>query len=323
MGGKHLSKISNNKGSFAIAVVVLIVILVVALAFVAVLFLPVKAVNFDETKSVPSSAGVNKLTLKLNADVGEVRVVYANLSGTALSLHVSAKGAVGFLQDPNTISLDFVQSTSADTALVNATLNVKDRLLGASNLNLHCDVMIDSSMRSKLDLSTTVGSVLVNGANATAFDQITLNARTGAVTMKIASGVSLNGDITLSTNVGASVLDWQNPAVNQDIKVVASAKTGGVELHLNQSSPLNRTVSLNGTTVTGGVSLNMGIAGNMSASIDSKAELGEVHVGSKTGFIGTDSALRSNNYPSTGNFGVNLTTKIGGVEVNALSVPNA
>jgi hypothetical protein len=103
---------------------------------------------------------------------------------------------------------------------------------------------------------------------------------------------------------------------------VASAQTGGVELHLNQSSPMNRTVSLNGTTATGGVSLNMGIAGNLSASIDSKAELGGVHVGSKVGFSGTDSALKSNNYPSPGNFGVSLTTKIGGVEVNALSVPS-
>ena len=317
-----MSKISNTKGSFAIAVIVLIVVLVVAMAFVAVLFLPVKAVNFDESKSVPSSPGVNKITLRLNADAGEVRVIYANLNGTALNLHVTAKGAVGYLQDPNTISLNFVQSTSADTVSVNATLNVKDRLLGASNLNLHCDVTIDSSIRSRLNLSTGVGSVLVNTTNASALDQLTLKANTGAVTLRIAPGVSLNGDIALSTNIGASVLNWQNPTVNQNIKVVATAKTGGVELQVNQTAPMNRAVSLNGTTAVGGVSLNLGIAGNVGASIDSKAEVGGVHVGSKTGFNGTDNALRSNNYPSTGNFGVNLTTKIGGVEVNAVGVPS-
>jgi len=322
MGGKHLSKISNRKGSFAIAVIVLIVVLVVAMAFVAVLFLPVKAVNFDESKSVPSTAGVNRLALRLNADAGEVRIIYTNLSGLALSMHVTAKGAVGLLQDPNSISLDFVQSTSGDNAIVNATLNVKDRLLGAANLNLRCDVMIDSSMRSSLNVSTGVGTVLVNSTNASALDQVTLSASTGAVTLKVASGVSLNGDITLSTNIGATILNWQNPAVDQDIKVVATAKTGGVELQVNQTTPMDRAVSLNGTTAVGGVSLNMGTAGNIGASIDSKAELGGVHVGSSTGFNGTDSALRSNNYPSTGNFGVNLTTKIGGVEVNALSVPS-
>jgi hypothetical protein len=295
---------------------------VVVLAFAAVLFLPVKAVNFDETKSVSSSAGVNKLSLKLNADVGEVRVSYANLSGQALNLHVTAKGSVGFLMDPNTISLDFVQSTSSDTALVNASVNVKDRLLGASNLNLRCDVKIDNSMRSKLDLSTSAGSVLVNSTNATAFDKVSLSAKTGAVTLKINPGVSLNGDITLSTNVGASILDWQNPQVSQDIKVVASTKTGRVELQLNQTTSMNRTVTLNGTATTGGVALNIGIRGNVSASIDSKTELGGVHVGSKVGFVGADNALTSTNYPSAGNFAVSLRTNVGGVEVNALSVPS-
>ena len=317
-----MSKISDEKGSFAIAVVVLIVVLVVALAFVAVLFLPVKAVNFDDSKSVASSPGVNKLSLRLNVDVGEMRVYYTNLSGQVLNLHVTAKGAVGYMMDPNTITLDFVQNTSADTALVNASVNVKDRLMGASNLNLRCDVWIDNSMRSKLDLTTTAGSVTVNGTNASAFDQVSLSAKTGAVTLKIVSGISLYGDITLSTNIGASILDWQNPDIKQDINVVASTKTGGVELNLNQTSSMNRTVSLNGTTATGGVSLNLGIKGNVSAAIDSRAELGGVHVGSKVGFNGTDNALTSTNYPLAGNFVVSLKTNVGGVEVNAHSVPS-
>lgn len=303
-------------------VIALIVILIVVLAFAAVLFLPVKAVNFDESKSVSSAAGVNRLNLKLSTDVGEVRVIYTNLSGKALDLHVMAKGSVGFLMDPNTISLDFVQSTSADTALVNASVNVKDRLLGGSNLNLRCDIMIDNSMRSKLDLSTSTGSVTVNSTNASAFDQVSLSARTGAVTLKVASGVSLYGDISLSTNIGASVLDWQDPIVKQNIKVVASTKTGGVELNLNQTTPMDKAVSFNGTTVTGGVSLNLGIRGNVSASINSTTEFGGVHVGSKVGFIGTDKVMTSTNYPSDGNFAVKLRTNVGGVEVNALSVPS-
>ncbi|MGD0818815.1 MAG: hypothetical protein ABR986_10555 [Methanomassiliicoccales archaeon] len=317
-----MSKISDEKGSFAIMVIALIVILIVVLAFAAVLFLPVKAVNFDESKSVSSAAGVNRLNLKLSTDVGEVRVIYTNLSGKALDLHVMAKGSVGFLMDPNTISLDFVQSTSADTALVNASVNVKDRLLGGSNLNLRCDIMIDNSMRSKLDLSTSTGSVTVNSTNASAFDQVSLSARTGAVTLKVASGVSLYGDISLSTNIGASVLDWQDPIVKQNIKVVASTKTGGVELNLNQTTPMDKAVSFNGTTVTGGVSLNLGIRGNVSASINSTTEFGGVHVGSKVGFIGTDKVMTSTNYPSDGNFAVKLRTNVGGVEVNALSVPS-
>jgi hypothetical protein len=318
-----LSKIFDERGSFAIAVIALIVVLVVVLAFAAVMFLPVKAVSFDETKSVSSSAGVNKLDLKLNADIGEVRVIYTNLSGQALLMHVTAKGSVGFLMNPNTISLDFVQSTSSDTALVNASVNVKDRLLGLSNLNLRCEVQIDNSMRSKLDLTTSVGSVLLNCTNATALDQVSLTAKTGAVTMKIATGVSLNGDITLSTNVGASVLDWQDPVVEQDIKVTTTTKTGGVELNINQTTQMNRSVTMNGTTNTGGVAITMDIRGNVSASIDSKTDLGGVHVGSKVGFKGSDNALTSTNYPSVGNFAVGLRANIGGIEVNALSVPSS
>jgi hypothetical protein len=316
-----MSKISDNKGSFAIIVAVLIVVLVVVLAFAAVLFLPVKAVNFDEYRSVQSVTGVNKLNLKLGADIGEVRIIYTNLTGQALNLHVNAKGSVGFLMDPNTISLDFVQSTSADTAIVNASVNVKDHLLGASNLNLHCDVLVDSSMRSKLDLTTSAGSIVVNTTNATAFDQIKMNAKTGAVTLKVVSGVSLYGDISLSTNLGASILDWTDPLVKQNINVDASTRAGGVEMYLNQTTPMTKTVSFNGTTSAGGVALNMDIRGDVGATINSSVNVGGVHVGSKTGFVGDDKDLRSSNYPAAGNFIVLLRTNVGGVEVNALSAP--
>ncbi len=317
-----MSKISDEKGSFAVAVIVLIVVLVVVLAFAAVLFLPVKAVNFDESRVVSSEAGVNKMDLKLSTDIGEVRVIYTNLTGQALSLHVMAKGGVGYFMDPNSISLDFVHSTSADTAIVNAVVSVKERLLGAANLNLRCDVIIDNSMRSKLDLSTNVGIIDVNTTNASAFDQVNLNANTGAVTLHITSGVSLHGDISLSTNVGASVLEWNDPFVDQDIRVDATTKTGGVELRLNQTTTMDKTVTLYGTTATGGVSLNMDIEGNIGAAINSVTNLGGVQVGSKVGFIGGDKALTSTNYPAAGNFVTHLETNIGGVQVNAVCVPS-
>ena len=68
--------------------------------------------------------------------------------------------------------------------------------------------------------------------------------------------------------------------------------------------------------------MNLDIRGNVSASINSSSEFGGVHVSSKTGFTGADKALTSTNYPSNGIFAVNLRTNIGGVEVNALSVPS-
>ena len=49
-------------------------------------------------------------------------------------------------------------------------------------------MLIDSSMRSKLDLSTSAGSITVNTTNATAFDQMSLNAKTGEVKMMVAPG---------------------------------------------------------------------------------------------------------------------------------------
>jgi hypothetical protein len=316
-----MSKISDKKGSFTIAVAALIVVLVVVLAIAAVLFLPVKAVNFNEYRSVQAATGVNKLNLKLSADFGEVRIVYTNLSGQALNLHVNAKGSVGYLMDPNSVSLDFVQSTSADTLIVNATVNVKDRLLGESNMNLHCDVLVDNSMRSKLDLSTSAGSIMVNTTNATAFDQIKMSAKAGAVTLRVVSGVSLYGDISLSTNLGASILDWTDPVVKQNIAVETSTRAGGVELHLNQTAPMDKMVTFSGTTATGGVSLNMDIRGDVGATINSTTNVGGVHVASKTGFVGNDRELSSTNYPAAGNLVVYLKTNVGGVEVNTLSAP--
>jgi hypothetical protein len=309
-----LFKISDNKGSFAIAVIALIVVLIVVLAFAAVMFLPVKGVNFDESRSVSSAAGVKKLNLTLSTDVGEVRVIYTNLTGQALNLHVVAKGSVGYFMNANPISLDFVQGTSADTAIVSVIVSVKDRLLGSSNMNLRCDLMIDSSMRSKLNLATSFGSVMVNTTNASAIDQVSLSAKTGAVTLHVASGVSVYGDISLSTNIGLSVIDWNDAAVKQDIKVVASTEIGGVEFKVNQTTTMDRTVSLNGTAATGEVFLDLNIKGNVGAEINSSTD-------SKIGFIGSDRALTSTNYPDTGNFAIRLSTNAGGVEVKALCVP--
>jgi hypothetical protein len=310
----HLVKIINDKGSFAIAVIALIVVLVLVLAFAAVLFLPVKAVNFDQTKTVSSVSGVDKLNLKLNADLGEVRVIYTNLTGQALNLHVVAKGAVGYLMNPETISLDFIQSTSADTAIVNASLNVKDRLLGASNLKVRCDVLIGCSMRSKLDITSGIGSISVNTTNASALDRVVLSTSTGAASLHLTPGVNVYGDISITTNVGAAILVWNDPIVKQDIKVVASAKTGGVELNLSQSITMNKNVSLNGTVATGGVDMNLNINGNIGAEVNSSNELGGVHISKKVGFTGSDRALTSTNYPASGNFVVHLETRTGGVE---------
>ena len=312
-------KRSDQKGVVTIIVVVLIIVLVLAVAIAAVLFLPVKSVNFDDTISVPMVAGVDKLSLRLSADLGEVNVIYTNLTGQALILHAVAKGSVGLLMDPNSISLSIVKSNSTNTALVNASLNVKNHLVGAANLNVRIDVLIDNSMRSKLDMSTAAGSVTVNGTNASAFDQVGLSAKAGAVKMIVAPGVSLYGNISLSTSVGASELQWQNPLVKQDINVAVTTKTGGVVVNLNQTVPMNRTVSLSGSTEVGGVALNLGIGGNVAATINSSAQLGGVQVGNKVGFSGSDSALRSTNYPAAGNFGIVLRTNVGGVEVNALS----
>jgi hypothetical protein len=315
----QLSKKFDDRGIFPIVVAVLIVVLIVALAFAALLFLPVRPVNFDQSKSVSSVAGVNKISLRLNADAGEVQVIYTNLSGQAMNIHVTAKGAVGLLMDPNSISLNFVQNISAGTELVNASVIVKSQLLGASNLNLHCDIQIDNSMRSKLDLSTSAGSITVNSTNASAFDQVSLSAKAGAVTLLIAPNVSLYGNISLATNIGASVLGWQDPLVKQNINVAASTKTGGVVLNMNQTIPMASTVSLNGSTEVGGVSLNLNMGGNVGASINSSAQIGGVHVSSKVGFTGTDSSLTSTNYPAQGNFRTTLKTNVGGVEVKAVS----
>jgi hypothetical protein len=320
--GSTLFHRSDNKGSFSIAVIALIVVLILILAFAAVMFLPVRSVNFDQSKSVSLVSGVNKLDLKLSLSMGEVRVSYANLSGQALNLHVVVKGSVGLLMDTNTVSLNFVQTTSTDTALVNASLNLKDRLLGAANMNVRCNVIIDNSMRSKLDLTTSAGSIIVNSTNATSFDQMDLNAKAGAVRLIVAPNVSLNGNISLSSGLGASVLDWKDPLVMHNISVVTSTKAGGVVLNLSQTVPMNKTVSLSGTAQVGGVVLTLGMQGDIGASINSSSKLGGVHVGSKVGFTGGDNELRSTNYPAAGNFSMILRANVGGVEIKALSAPS-
>jgi hypothetical protein len=313
---------SDSKGILGIAVIALIVVVILILAFAAVMFLPVKSVNFDQSKSVSSVSGVNKLDLKLSMSMGEVRVSYANLSGQALNLHVVAKGSSGLLTDTNTVSLNFGETTSNDTALVNATVNVKDRLLGMANMNVRCNVIIDNSMRSKLDLTTSAGSILVNSTNATSLDQIVMNAKAGAVRLVVAQNVSLNGNISLSSDLGASALEWKNPRVMNNISVVTSTKAGGVVLNLSQTVPMNKTVSLSGTAQVGGVVLTLNMQGDIGASINSSSKLGGVHVGSKVGFTGSDNELRSTNYPAAGNFSMILRASVGGVEIKALSAPS-
>lgn len=147
-------------------------------------------------------------------------------------------------------------------------------------------------------------------------NSLSLEVTTGGVEANLVAGVVVAGDVSVRTTTGGAKLNWDNVFATGDLLVEVGATTGGVEVHVQQDDLVHE-IDLNAETTTGGVDLTIDIQGDVGALIESSTTTGGIDINRQVGFSGTESALRSDNYPASGNFNIILRTTTGGIDIDA------
>jgi hypothetical protein len=322
---------TKRRGRKPISAIAVVLIAVVAAAVVltavgTVAFLPIQIVGpVTRRMSVPSMSGINMLNLSLTADIAGVNISFEDLTGelrspsiilnTSAKAKVSAFGSSEFLERFMPV---WHYETEGDALIVIAKQDVGPVFWPRySSLNVTFDVRIDSSMHSSLDVLVSTGEIVMNTQEKIVIDSLALEVTTGSVETRLAEDVVLKGDVSAVATTGSVRLLWDNAIVTQDVQVDAIATTGSVDVNIKEDDSLQSDITLNAEVITGEVDFTIDIQGDVGAMIISIVAAGGVDVDRRGGFSGSDTALRSSNYPADHNFSINLEATTGGIDIDA------
>ena len=301
---------------YILPVAILIAVLLSAIVIGALFFLPFYPVDFNQTNQVPK-ADVDDLLVDFQADVAQVNIFFENLPGNMVMLNVTADGNVGILDDPNhAINVTFNQQTANNSAIVIASVSRVTRWPLLYNLNVTCDVYIDSSANLSLYVRSGVGNIVMNADTNVTLQNLNLETTTGSVDASLSKGVIIRGIDSLKTTTGSVQFRMDKADVSGNVSVNLQSTTGSVNVDLTENQKLSGNVTVYARTTTGGVNLSMVIDDDVGARIESHTVVGGINVDVQK-FSGNQTFLQSDNYPAGSNFLVNLRTTTGGININA------
>ncbi len=312
----------------SIIAITLIVVTVVAAIIVVFAFMPVRPVDVKRQHSVPQQIGVDKLNLAFTADVAHVRLVFEDLTdewqSPAIILSASATAKVGVFVPTNVLDQFFhANDTTVDNVLtVTSQIDVPDRSWpGYSSLNVTCDIRIDLSMNTTVNVKTSVGKIVMDAQAGVILSGLSLEATTGGVEADLKQDTVITGDISIEATTGGIQLSWDNVNVTKHTTLDVATTTGGIELDVEQDEELLNNVTINVEATTGGIDFTLDIRGNIGSKVASSTSLGAIDINRNVGFSGDESLLESDNYPAGSNFDVTLKATVGGIEIDVKHTP--
>jgi len=288
-------------------------------AFGALAFLPLHTVGATEAGIVPYETGVDTLNLDLTADVARVNIVFEDLVDKLVTLNASATARVGALTSPDDLfDLTFNHTITDNVLTVTADIDTFGRgWPWYSSLRVTCDLSIDPSLNTSLDVKTRVGIIVLDTQAEVVLDSLSLEATTGGIEVNLVEDIVVAGDVSVKTTTGGVEFSWDNVLVTKGVLVDVKTTTGGVEVDIKQEEELLGNVTMKAEATTGGVNFAIEIRDDVGAKIESSVIIGGIDVERQVNFYGTKSPLTSDNYPSDGNFNVSLKTTTGGIEIRA------
>lgn len=299
----------------------LIVIIVIAVVAGALVFLPVRSVDISESRDVPYQTGIDTVNIDFTADVARVNVAFEHITDKLVILNVSVTGRVGAFVSPDVLDLTFDYTAQGNVLTVTTDVDTVRPWPVSSWLHVTCDLRVDPSTNTSLDVKTTVGRIVMDTEAGVVLNSLNLETTTGGVEANLVEDVVIAGDVSLKTTTGGVELSWNNVAITSDILVNVKTTTGGVGVNVRQYEGLLRNVTLNAEATTGGVDFAIEIRGDVGARIEFDTTVGGMTVEKQVNFHGTASRLQSYNYPASSNFDVNLKTTTGGIDVEAEHTP--
>ena len=310
--------------------IVLIALIGTAAIIAALAFLPVRTVDASGRHSVPYQTGVNTLNLNFTADVARVNITFEDHTvmgeRSLITLDFSVNARVGVFVSPDVFDrFQWYRSSDAtvgNVLTVTSEVDVVDHGLPRySSLNVTCDIRIDPSLNTSLNVKTSTGGIMLNTQAGVVLDSLSLEATTGGVEANLVEDVVVAGDVSVKTTTGGVEFSWNNIIVTNNVLVNAQTTTGGVDVDVTQKEELLGNITLEAVATTGGVDFAVDIQGDVGAKIESSVVTGGIHIDRQIGFSGTQSLLQSNNYPAGSNFDVSLETTTGGIRIDAKHIP--
>jgi hypothetical protein len=301
---------------YLLPVAVLVAILITAVIVSALIFLPFYPVHFNRTNQV-AKTDVDNLLVDFQADVAHVNVFFKSLPGNMVMLNVTADGDVGILDDPNSaINVTFNHQTANNSEIVIASVSQAIRWPIFYNLNVNCDVYIDSSANLTLHVRSSVGNIVMTADTDLTLENLNIETTTGSIDASLSKGVTIAGFLSLKTTTGSVQFRMDAAEVIGNVSVNLQSTTGSVSVDLTENQKLSGNVTVSARTTTGRVDLSLVIDYDVGARIESQTNIGEISVDVQH-FSGNKSPLQSNNYPAGSNILVNLRTTTGGIHINA------
>jgi hypothetical protein len=307
----------RKRAPVTLPAIILIAILLAGMIFAAFVFLPFNPVNFGRSEGVTYQQGIDMLDLNFSADVARVNITFEHLVSKLVTLNVSATGGVGIFASRDPVNVTFTSAFSSNVLTVTSKVETTHGLLWYPWLNVVCDLRIDTSLSSSLNVKTTVGRIILNTRAGVVLNSLSLEATTGGIEVGLVKDVTVRGNILAKSTTGAVRFSWDNVKAPSNVSVNAETTTGSVALNVLQNETMPANVTMNAQTTTGGVDLTIAIHDDVGARIESTVTTGGIHVGSQVGFSGTKSPLQSTNYPTSSNFAISLKTTTGGINIDA------
>jgi hypothetical protein len=306
---------AQRKSPATFVLVGLLVGIILLASFAFLFFAPVKAVNFSQSVSAPSRAGVSALTLVFDADTADVTVLPYHNYGL-VAVNVTASGSVGVFGDAqNPVQVNLTEHMAGSTLEVTSCVSMRDHSF--NTLHVECRVHVDPTVPLNLTVRTITGTVHMSNTGPAKFDALTLQSTTGSTIANMYRGTVFRGDVSISTTTGTSQIQWENAKVDRNISVRVTTTTGSANAYVTEEGDLGGNVTMSLTTATGAINSNMHLYDDVGVRVTSQVGTGNIYVTTQS-FNGNKSPLQSSNYPAKSNFLVYQKTNTGGISINSI-----
>lgn len=262
------------------------------------------------------------LTLEITGDVTSINVDFEDLAGKLFVLNVSATAEAEVLVFTDLIRTGYFFSST--DRVFNGTIWVNVATANwpwYSSINATCNLLIDPSIGTSLDVKTEKGKIVTNIESNPILDSLNLETNDGEIQVSLTEATVVAGDISLIASTGNITVSLSNVTVPEGVLSNIEATAEKVNLNLSQDQRLLGNATLKADATADDISLQLTIYGKVSARIESDTTTGVVNVERQNGFSGTNALLQSDNYPSKSNVDIAIQTTSGAINIDATYVP--
>lgn len=297
------------------AAIAIVAIVIVACISLPLLFVDYRTISLDEVSMIAPN-GSGRIDLQVTATVGELKVVFVPMDA-AVMVRSSIRGQANFFGEGSPLRVNMTSDNSTDAMgsmqAVNVTLNTYAPWPHYALHSVNYVVAVNEDLRTSLNLSVTTGGITLTTGSHVVLDRLELNSTAKGAVVSLENGTVLAGDVRIHTATGGSVLSWNNVTVEGSRNVTLLESSGPITARFHQQAPMEGSVKVKVIDTLGEVNLGFDLAGQVSARVVCGWDIGQPEVVDLGGFEGTAAEFRSQNYPGSDPFNVQVNETIGNI----------